>query len=206
MFAWLLIATTALSSSPVAVEPKGNRATWVRGSDLPRIDQNAAVTSFDLMVNSEGKPTDCTIIVPSGTGALDNAVCRALLKRARFRPAKDAEGNTTASAYRDRIVWLPQAVGNNYWFDDADLVVSTERLTEQLKKTAEVLVISGRDVERSCVISKSVGVPKLDELACLIANNPRFSPPITDKGTAVRGVRLLRVGFQPGSTLQVKVK
>lgn len=159
------------------------------------------------MVNALGSPTDCKIVIPSGADDLDLAACKALLKRARFKPAKDAQGNAIASAYRNRVVWLPNAAGPNFWFHSPDLVVSTPELANQLNDTAEVLVVSGpADSARSCYIFKSVGSAKLDELACSVVQDPRFAPPITEKDEQVRGVRLLRVGFQNGETLQVRVR
>lgn len=207
MLAWFLAAATASASLPVPVEPKGNPAAWVRASDLPAIDRNAAATTLDLMVDASGRPVDCNIVVPSGFGELDVAVCKALIKRARFHPAKDAVGEKTAAAYRERIVWLPTAGGSNFWFKAPDIVVTTPDITGQLKDVAEVVVVSdANDTPPVCSISKSVGIAKLDELACSVAIEPGVSPPVTNQGAIVRGVRLVRLGFEVGDAVRVRVR
>ncbi len=207
MLTWLFVATSVAASAPIPVEPKGNPASWVRASDLPAIDGNAAVTTLDLMINQSGRPTDCKVIVSSSASDLDAAACASLLKRARFKPAKDADGVETASAYRDRIVWLPNASGPNFWYKAPDLVVSTPELSGPLKDTAEVVVVTDpRGTTGTCSISKSVGNSKLDQVACSVATNPQFSPPIMNQGAPVRGVRLLRIGFEAGATHEVRVR
>lgn len=207
MFSFILWAASAAVSVPTPVQPKGSPANWVRAGDLPEIDGKAAMTTFDLTIDSSGRPIDCSIIVHSTSDQLDTAVCAALMKRARFKPSKDVDGTEVASVYRDRVVWLPSGVGPNYWFASADIVVSTPALTEQVKAFAEVIVTTETgEGESVCAIKKSVGRAELDKLACSVAANPKVSPPIVVDGRHVRGVRLLRVAFDPASAEKVTIQ
>ena len=207
MVTWLLLAASAAVSTPVAVRPKGSPAHWFRAKDLPKLDQKAGLTTFDLTIDRSGLPSTCSIVVPSGSENLDTAVCKTLLKRARFKPSMDADGNTTASVYRERVAWLPQETGENYWFKTADIVISTPDLLGQLKKIAEVVVVTDADgITRKCFTSKSVGVEKLDKLACSVAIDPKISSTVMIQGEPVRGVRLLRFGFEEGAAMRVLIR
>lgn len=207
MFSFILWAASAAASIPIPVQPKGSPANWVRADDLPKIDGTAAMTTFDLTIDSSGRPIDCSIIVHSGSDQLDAAVCTALMKRARFKPSKDIDGTEVASVFRDRVVWLPSKVGPNYWFAAADIVVSTPMLTEQTKAIAEVVVTTeAGGGDSSCVIKKSFGRAELDKLACSVAANPKVSPPIVIDGRHARGVRLLRVAFDAASAEKVTIR
>ena len=207
MVVWLLFVASAASDIPVAVRPKSNPAYWVRAEDLPKIDQKVALTTFDLTVDRSGQPASCSIVVASGSENLDTAVCKALMKRARFRPSIDANGNTTASVFRERVAWRPEAAGENRWFKTADIVVSTPDLVGQFKKLAEVLVVTDADgIARKCFTSKSVGVEKLDKLACSVAIDPKISTTVVIQGEPVSAVRLLRFGFEEAAGLRVQIR
>lgn len=50
-----------------------------------------------VMIDAAGKPTDCQIQWPSLKQKTNEKICKALLKKGKFTPAKDAEGNAFAS-------------------------------------------------------------------------------------------------------------
>ena len=207
MLSWLIGVAAAATTLPTPVEAKGSPASWVRASDLPEFDRQAAVTTFDLIIDSSGNPIACNIVVPSGSGKMDSAICEALLKRARFKPSSDADGSNTASIYRDRVVWLPSAGESNYWVKAPDIVISTPQLTDKLKQVAEVLIVTeGNGGPPTCMVSISVGHPNLDKRACSVAADPKVSPPIKVLGVQVHGVRLLRIGFTPGPVERVIIR
>ncbi|HEX9964463.1 MAG TPA: energy transducer TonB [Allosphingosinicella sp.] len=74
--------------------------------------------SFRLDISAEGRPTECLVVQSSGSISLDSTTCRLLMERARFRPARDAEGKTASDRISGRIVWrLPvQAARSGYAF------------------------------------------------------------------------------------------
>lgn len=208
MLTLLLLAASAAAAVPEMAEPVGDRARWVLPKDLPAIEGQVAVTTFDLIVDKTGEVSDCRIVVPSGDDSLDAAVCAALMKRARFKPAIDVDGTPLASIYRDRGRWWPKARGQNFWSKNPDLIVSTPLISKQVKKITEVvLLFDDTGVAADCVISESSDNAALDDVACAVAKNSQVSPPVTDRqGLPVRGLRSFYVGFQPGEATSVAIR
>lgn len=60
---------------------------------------------YRLEINPEGRPTDCLVTESSASLSLDAVTCRLLLERARFRPARNAQGKAVSDTYSGRIVW-----------------------------------------------------------------------------------------------------
>ena len=52
-----------------------------------------------LSISAEGRVTGCSILRSSGHQVLDDATCDLLVKRAIFKPARDAAGNPVASEF-----------------------------------------------------------------------------------------------------------
>ncbi|HKT84506.1 MAG TPA: energy transducer TonB [Novosphingobium sp.] len=210
MSVWLFIAATAAAEMlhPVKAEPKGSPADWVRATDLPKIDEQVGVTTFDLTIDETGHASNCVIVVTSGSNQLDAAVCAAVMKRARFRPAKDGEGTPIPSVYRDRVVWRPYGSGYNRWTKKPDIVVSTPRASTDVKRVAEVIVMIDNTGEvNKCFVADSIRDAALDELACAAARNPKISTPVTDsEGALHQGIRSFYVGFQPAQTTTIEIR
>ncbi|WP_338425869.1 energy transducer TonB [Sphingopyxis kveilinensis] len=202
MLSWFFFAAAAVVevSHPIKAEPKGSPANWVRAADLPKIDGRAATTTFDLTIDQAGHAVHCAVIIASGYDQLDTAVCAALIKRARFKPAKDIDGTAMAFVYRDRVVWRPKAYGSNSWFKSPDIVISTPAISNQFRKIAEILVVVDKTGDiNNCFVIDSVQNGALDALACSAGKDPKISLPIMDaQGSPLRGVRSLYVGFEPG--------
>ena len=98
-------AGSAAATKPV---PAGNPQSWTTDSDYPADALRASmkgVTGFTLQVGADGRVTGCTVTASSGWELLDSTSCRLLSRRARFRPARDAEGAAVASTYESRIRW-----------------------------------------------------------------------------------------------------
>jgi protein TonB len=99
---------------PKKVEParaKGNLAALVSDADYPASALRAeeeGTTGFRLEVGANGRVTNCTVTQSSGSTALDNATCRIMRSRARFTPARDSTGASTADSVNSRITWRIQ--------------------------------------------------------------------------------------------------
>jgi len=64
---------------------------------------------FELSINRLGWVSGCRIVSSSGSEALDRATCNILRDRARFDPARDANGKRVTGQYSGRIRWeLPE--------------------------------------------------------------------------------------------------
>lgn len=86
--------------------PLQSPGKWVVSSDYPTkmltIGQPALV-NFRLNVGADGVPTACHIQATTRPKEFDDAVCKSVMKRARFLPALDAKGQPLASYYQNDV-------------------------------------------------------------------------------------------------------
>lgn len=90
-----------LSRGPVALG-----TPWLRSSDYPNAMLNAGyqgIIRVRLMIDASGKPTSCAIQQSTRPEEFDNTVCRALMARAKFEPALDAQGAPAPSFWSQTI-------------------------------------------------------------------------------------------------------
>ena len=88
--------------------PRNDPASWVTVDDYRAswINREYAGTArFRLAITANGKVDNCTLLGSTGHGALDDATCRLITRRAKFSPAKLSDGSTTAGTYAGSIVW-----------------------------------------------------------------------------------------------------
>ncbi|MGF7170031.1 protein TonB [Sphingobium xanthum] len=114
-------AVSAITPGPppaLPVVPEGGRpasaeaGAWLKGADYPgealRNDWQGTV-SVVWRIDTNGAVGDCYVVESSGHRVLDEASCRLVKDRARYKPARDANGRAVASLDRRRIVWrLPE--------------------------------------------------------------------------------------------------
>ena len=89
--------------------PKGNPGLWVTTSDYPSAalrDEISGVTRFRLIVEADGRVSQCDITQSSGSEILDTATCRLIVRRARFNPAVDETGNPTVGYFSNAVRWI----------------------------------------------------------------------------------------------------
>jgi len=92
----------------VAPLPKGDPGRWITDRDYRTrwIREGLSGTArFALAIDASGRISECTITRSSGHGELDAATCRLIERRARFEPARDAEGNRVPGRYSNAINW-----------------------------------------------------------------------------------------------------
>ena len=83
-------------------KPVDSPATWLRSDDYPRAmleKWQPGLVQFRLTVGEEGKPPACHIQQSTNPEGFNKAVCDALMKRASFEPALDADGKPLTSFY-----------------------------------------------------------------------------------------------------------
>lgn len=88
--------------------PVGSPGQWMRGTDYPMSmirKMQSGIVRFRLMVGEDGAPTACHIQLSTNPEGFDAAVCDALMKRARFKPALDADGKPLPSYYRNSVMF-----------------------------------------------------------------------------------------------------
>jgi len=96
-------------SSPA--QPRGNPGSWATDADYPQKalrEERSGTTGFRVTVGTDGRVVDCTITSSSGSPDLDDATCKNVTRRARFKPALE-DGQPVQSTYTNRIRWvIPQ--------------------------------------------------------------------------------------------------
>lgn len=100
------VAKHASLSRPVRA--KSNPGNWMKSDDYPsemlRLGKRAIV-HFRLNVDVAGKATACHIQQSTRPKAFDDAVCKAIMRNARFEPALDADGKPVASYWLNSVVF-----------------------------------------------------------------------------------------------------
>jgi TonB family protein len=89
-----------------SVKPVGNPARWMTSEDYPSEmlgKGQPGIVRFRLSVGADGKPTACHIQRSTNAKGFDDVVCNGLMRRARFEPALDKEGQPLASYYVNAV-------------------------------------------------------------------------------------------------------
>ena len=98
--------------TPKAPQPRNNPGSWATSDDYPTKamrEDRAGSTRFTVTVDAEGKVSSCQVTGSSGHSDLDDATCKLVTRRARFKPATDGEGNPTSGSYSNVVRWqIPQ--------------------------------------------------------------------------------------------------
>ena len=99
----------SLKAAKTPPRPLGYPGNWATTADYPAESLRKAQTGivrFLLVVGPDGKPQKCTIARSSGIPVLDTTTCQLMMRRAKFKPAGDANGQPIASYYLSRVRWL----------------------------------------------------------------------------------------------------
>jgi uncharacterized protein (TIGR02246 family) len=109
----ILAATPATAASPAGPVPLIPLPRLLTAADYPaeaiRLGQQGNV-GMRLRVGAHGRVEGCAITASSGSAHLDSASCRVIVRRARFRPARDSAGRPVAGAFDQVIAWRMQPV------------------------------------------------------------------------------------------------
>lgn len=90
---------------PKPASPRNNPGTWVTTNDYPSRalrEERTGTTGFRVTISDDGRVASCSITSSSGHSDLDQATCRNVERRARFRKPSDGYGNT----YSSRVTWV----------------------------------------------------------------------------------------------------
>ena len=98
--------------TPKAPQPRNSPGSWATPDDYPTKamrEDRSGVTRFTVTVDADGKVSSCQVTGSSGHSDLDDATCKLVTRRARFKPATDGEGNPTSGSYSNAVRWqIPQ--------------------------------------------------------------------------------------------------
>ncbi len=87
-------------------EPQGSPGRWLSYKDYPFDLLSKGYQGYvqvRLSVDAAGKPTDCHIQQSTRPEGFDKAVCKGLMRRARFDPAVTNDGERIASYWRTAV-------------------------------------------------------------------------------------------------------
>ena len=91
---------------------RANLGSYFSADDYPPEalrNREHGTVAFRLTIGADGLVSDCTVTSSSRSAALDEATCRLLRERARYRPARDAAGNPTTGSDEGSVTWtLPR--------------------------------------------------------------------------------------------------
>lgn len=86
--------------------PLESPSEWLTTFDYPDKmvrERQSALVQFRLIVGADGTPRSCLIQESTRPKAFDDAVCGAVMKRARFAPALDSEGKAMDSLWQHSV-------------------------------------------------------------------------------------------------------
>ena len=88
---------------------RGSSASWVTTEDYPSRalrEGTEGVSSVAWDVDPSGKVMNCHVTASSGSPELDDAACKNITRRGRYKPAQDTAGSPIeSSGYSRRVRW-----------------------------------------------------------------------------------------------------
>ncbi len=91
------------------VTPVGEPTDWFLAADYPKSmlsELRTGLVHFRLMIEPDGKVSDCTIQQSTFPEDFARTTCEAVMKRARFDPALDADGQPIRSYWLNAVRWV----------------------------------------------------------------------------------------------------
>jgi TonB family protein len=181
-----LAAQAAPSSFPAepvpAVRARARPMAVFPERDIPRraLFEPHGDVGYRLVIGANGRVERCDIIAPSGSSTLDEATCRLLQRRARYEPARDADGRAVPDSLVSRASWaLPPGVILANYVTAGDYPLEALRRREQGRVEFELAMTpAGRAGD--CRILRSSGSAVLDRQTCAIMRVRAHLPPARD--------------------------
>lgn len=90
---------------PKPATPRNNPGSWATDADYPSRalrEDRSGTTTFRVTVDDNGRVASCSIVQSSGHSDLDEATCKNVTRRARFRKPSEGYGRS----YTNRIRWV----------------------------------------------------------------------------------------------------
>lgn len=168
--------------------------TWMTDDDYPAEERrlgHAGTVGWELRIDRSGIPTGCEVLQSSGFPTLDQATCEIVVRRLRFKPARDEGGKAIEGRFKGRFTWqLPQSARSGTLakghavqpITNPGLWLTLNDFTSFLRDYPQTLFafemevgVDGRVSE--CTITTSSGSTEVDRLACiLLRRRAKFVP------------------------------
>ncbi len=194
----LLLALAAIQGNFAAPKPD-NVANWISGNDYPSAllpHRMVAIVGVTLTLSPEGKPIRCDISRSSGIPDVDSYTCAILMKRGKYKPAKDAAGNPMFGIERTHIVWQTAPGTIDY---NGDFEVPVDRLPQGSKRRSQRIAFAVDEngaVDWCGPFEPKDRRPDLVQVACGgLVDRIRIEPARNEAGIAVPSVQDALIHF-----------
>jgi protein TonB len=100
--------------------PPRRIAGRIADSDFPDdayVAGGEGIVHLRFTVAPSGRVSDCAVTRSSGSRQLDNLTCRLIIKRFRYRPARNAEGKPVASVIIGEHLWSAEPPPPDQWVE-----------------------------------------------------------------------------------------
>jgi TonB family protein len=169
----MALLASLLVNAVVAAKPT-TQLPWYTFADYPMkafTEQWKGAATFELLVDPQGRPTDCTIIQSTGYPTLDRETCFIAMHRPRFSPARGPDGTPVYGSYRSMVKWHRPDQESLQAEPGPDLEITVSALPPGTKKPAAVKLayfVDAQGQASSCtVLPESKAQPKsLIDAAC----------------------------------------
>jgi TonB family protein len=198
VFLAALQAAAVLAGPSGAAPPRLLNEDLIRFDDYPSssiINEEFGVVSVLLRVATDGKVTACDVTESSGFQTLDKTTCSLLKMRARFNPAKNADGATVDGEYRAAAIWaLPPHIPPQI---HKVVTLQVSKLpTDYAAPVQARLLLDGSGHVATCEVTASSGSATADSAACSSLQKFTVPPPKSGSNAVpAMAVRYLTVEF-----------
>jgi hypothetical protein len=191
------LASATLASAPVPT----NQPDWIRPDDMPAYHQRAGISRsiyLRLTIRPDARLQTCDVENSDGDWNLAATTCALIMERAKFEPARGADGAAAYGVYRTRMTW---AVGKDRsrTLSPGDMELQVAQLPPGERAPLRVHLMYAVDpagVVSSCAAEAAVGRkvedPKLVAVACKQLESSYRALPVKDE--AGRGGASLQTG------------
>lgn len=107
----IITCPAATGTGPMVAEPC-MRERWIGDGDYPAAAMargQSGKVGYRLLIDATGRVERCDIVESSGHAPLDKGTCDLIRRRARFVPARGADGAPMEWSYRSAVDWVLSA-------------------------------------------------------------------------------------------------
>ncbi len=97
-----LVANAVIAATPATPLP------WYNFQDYPQkaFDREwQGTTTMAVLIDPAGRVADCSVVKSSGYAELDKQTCWVAMRRVKFSPAIDPNGQRAYGLYRSNVIW-----------------------------------------------------------------------------------------------------
>jgi TonB family protein len=93
------------ATAPEMIDPQAT-LQLIRFPAVLAINRVSGLVELRMKVDANGRARDCVVQSSSGSSQFGEQSCDAVMKKARFEPAHDAQGNPVAALYQTAIMYV----------------------------------------------------------------------------------------------------